>query len=588
MVQVVWRCLALLKARKRAVYSLVIANIIFAFLVLVEPIFFKKIIDTMVAFQTLSQDKSFVSISSTLIYRWIVWGIIIILRLFVSVMADRVAHEEFNKSITDFFSHSMLLSMNFHTNTSSGKMSKDLIRGTDNIFYTHLEFFRKVLPEIFTVIFLIPLIIYLNWKMWFFVIFLGLLTTIVAMLAVSKTFTKQEAIEKYYSQLSALYNDTFSNIGIVKSFTLTWVKYRELQGLLKKRIEKQYPILYWWGFLISFSKVINIIISLGVILFGSFLFARKEITIGDIVMFLSFANLFLAAVESLMWSMEWLFWRIAPMKDFFEILDQKITVFDQPNGKKLENVTGHIRFQNVEFGYDKKRQILKKINFEIQKWQKIAFVGHTGSGKTTTSSLLLRFFDPQAGTIFIDGVDIKTVTQTSLRKSIGIVFQENSLFNTSVYENIKLDKKDASLEDITKVSQKAHALDFIKNLPDGFETIVWERWVKLSGGEKQRIALARAFLKNAPILILDEATSALDSQTEKYLQESLEELMKDRTTFIIAHRLSTIRKADRIFVFDGWKIVEEGTYSTLLEKGGFFTKLVQAQTDGFIIDERKL
>ena len=542
----------------------------------------------MVAFQTLSQDKSFVSISSTLIYRWIVWGIIIILRLFVSVMADRVAHEEFNKSITDFFSHSMLLSMNFHTNTSSGKMSKDLIRGTDNIFYTHLEFFRKVLPEIFTVIFLIPLIIYLNWKMWFFVIFLGLLTTIVAMLAVSKTFTKQEAIEKYYSQLSALYNDTFSNIGIVKSFTLTWVKYRELQGLLKKRIEKQYPILYWWGFLISFSKVINIIISLGVILFGSFLFARKEITIGDIVMFLSFANLFLAAVESLMWSMEWLFWRIAPMKDFFEILDQKITVFDQPNGKKLENVTGHIRFQNVEFGYDKKRQILKKINFEIQKWQKIAFVGHTGSGKTTTSSLLLRFFDPQAGTIFIDGVDIKTVTQTSLRKSIGIVFQENSLFNTSVYENIKLDKKDASLEDITKVSQKAHALDFIKNLPDGFETIVWERWVKLSGGEKQRIALARAFLKNAPILILDEATSALDSQTEKYLQESLEELMKDRTTFIIAHRLSTIRKADRIFVFDGWKIVEEGTYSTLLEKGGFFTKLVQAQTDGFIIDERKL
>lgn len=583
MIQVLIRSLALLQARKRVVIVLIIANLLFAVLVLIEPVFFKLVIDTMVEFQSWDVYKDG-NIHETLFYWLFVWVVIIALRLFISIMADRMAHEEFNNCITRFFSHTMQLSMAFHTSTSSGKMSKELIRGSDNLFYTHLDFFRKVMPEIFTIILLVPLIIYLNWKMGLFVVFLWFSTTLLAVFSVKKTFTAQEAVEKYYTQLSALYNDTFANIGIVKSFTLTGIKYRELQGLLKKRLEKQYPILYWWGFLISFSKVINIIISLGVIFFWSYLFSQWEITIGDIVMFLSFATLFLGAVESMMWSIEWLFWRIAPMKEFFAILDEKISVIDSPWAKKLEWVKWKVEFQNVDFGYDKKRKILKWVSFEVRPGEKIAFVGHTGSGKTTTSSLLLRFFDPQSGVILIDGVDIKTVTQTSLRKSIWVVFQDNSLFNTSIRENIKLDSKTATDEDILRVAEKSHAIEFIRNFPDGLDTIVWERGVKLSGGEKQRLALARAFLKNAPILILDEATSALDAQTEKYLQTSLEELMSQRTTFIIAHRLSTIRKADRIFVFDNGKIVEEGTYKTLSQKGWFFTKLVQAQIDGFIND----
>lgn len=583
MIEVILRSLALLQARKRVVGALVIANILFAILVLMEPVFFKLVIDTMVQSQV-GEIAEGIDIQATLFYWLVVWVVIIVLRLFVSVMADRLAHEEFNNCITRFFSHTMQLSMAFHTSTSSGKMSKELIRGSDNLFYTHLEFFRKVMPEIFTIILLVPLIIYLNWKMGIFVVILGFSTTLLAIFSVKKTFTQQEAVERYYTQLSALYNDTFGNIGIVKSFTLTGIKHRELQGLLKKRLEKQYPILYWWGFLISFSKVINIIISLGVIFFWSYLFSRWEITIGDIVMFLSFATLFLWAVESLMWSIEWLFWRIAPMKEFFAILDQNISVTDIPWAKKLESVKGHIEFKNVDFGYDKKRKILKWVSFQVFPGEKIAFVWHTGSGKTTTSSLLLRFFDPQSGVILIDGIDIKTVTQTSLRKAIWVVFQDNSLFNTTIRENIKLDSKTATDQDILKVAEKSHAIEFIRHFPDGLDTIVGERWVKLSWGEKQRLALARAFLKNAPILVLDEATSALDAQTEKYLQASLEELMSKRTTFIIAHRLSTIRKADRIFVFDNGKIVEEGTYKSLSEKGGYFTKLVQAQIDGFIND----
>lgn len=236
----------------------------------------------------------------------------------------------------------------------------------------------------------------------------------------------------------------------------------------------------------------------------------------------------------------------------------------------------------MSFSYDGKRTVLSNIDIQVQKWEKVAFVGHTGSGKTTMTNLLLRFFEPQTGDIIIDNTSIYDITQASLRKNIGVVFQDNSLFNTTIRENIRLDNSEATDADIEAVAKKSHAMDFIDHLSDGFDTLVGERWVKLSGGEKQRLAIARAFLKDAPILILDEATSALDAETEQYLQASFDELMEGRTTFIIAHRLSTIKKADRIFVFDHGAIVEQGTYYELVSKKWSFARLVSAQTDGFL------
>lgn len=298
-------------------------------------------------------------------------------------------------------------------------------------------------------------------------------------------------------------------------------------------------------------------------------------------MFLSFSLIFLSAIEDLTWTFESIFWNVAPIQDYFKILDTQIEVQDRPWAKKLQKVQGNISFEDVTFSYDDKRQVLQNIDFEVNPWEKIAFVGHTGSWKTTMTNLLLRFFDAQEGDIKIDGQSIYDVTQDSLRKNIGVVFQDNSLFNTTILENIRLDSK-ATRRDIEWVAKKSHASDFIKNLPDELDTVVGERGVKLSGGEKQRLAIARAFLKDAPILILDEATSALDAETEKYLQKSFDELMKGRTTFIIAHRLSTIKNADRIFVFDAGKIIESGSYEELVAKKGEFSKLVAAQVEGFI------
>ena len=382
--------------------------------------------------------------------------------------------------------------------------------------------------------------------------------------------------------MSTHYGDTFSNIQVVKSFSLSWLKSRELKKKTDTRLEKQLPILYWWGGIVSIFAILKIIISIGIIFFGSYLFLNWEVSIGEIVMFLSFSSIFLSSIEDLTWVLEWFFWRLAWIRDYFKILDTELEVQDSKNAGQLSDVKGEVNFKGITFSYDNKRKVLQDINIDIKAGEKVAFVGHTGSGKTTMTNILLRFFEAQEGKVLIDGQDIAEVTQDSLRKNIWVVFQDNSLFNTTIENNIRLDNDDATREDIKHVAENSHASEFISNLSDGLDTVVGERWVKLSGGEKQRLAIARAFLKDAPILVLDEATSALDAETERYLQGSFDELMKGRTTFIIAHRLSTIKKADRIFVFDGGRIIEQGSYQDLVAKKGAFAKLVAAQVEGFI------
>jgi len=581
MFKLFYRVFALLKRRKKLTFLLTFANLIFAILVLVEPILFKEIIDTLISFN----GNTVVSQNSLwgVLFFWLILGlVIIIIRLFVAIFADRLWHEEFNNIVLDAFNHILKLSMRFHTNSNSWELVKKLVRGSDCIFYSQLDLTRKIIPDIFTMIILITLIVFLNWKLGLFVMFFWFLSWIVAVYSISRTFIKQDKIEKYYNQSSALYSDTFTNIFAVKSFTLLNMKRKKLKDIMEKRLQKQYPILNWWGFLMSFSKIVNIIISIWVIFFGSYLFFKGEATVWEIVMFLSFSTIFLASIENSMWSIEWLFWRMAPIKDYFKIVDEDLEVKDIKWAKKLKWVKWEVEFKKLEFSYDGKRKVLKNINIKIKPGEKVAFVGHTGSWKTTMTNMLLRFFEPQKWAVFIDGKDISKVTQESLRENIGVVFQDSSMFNATILENIKLDNKKATRKDVKRVAEKSYSSKFIENLSDGFDTVVWERWVKVSGWEKQRLSIARAFLKDAPILVLDEATSALDAETEKYLQKSFDELMKGRTTFIIAHRLSTIRKADRIFVFKDGEIIEEWDYKTLKAKWWAFTKLVKAQIDGFM------
>lgn len=266
-----------------------------------------------------------------------------------------------------------------------------------------------------------------------------------------------------------------------------------------------------------------------------------------------------------------------------EILDMKDAVVDLPGAKPLEVKRGAISYENVEFRHhDAKESIFTDFNLDIKPGERIGLVGISGSGKTTLTKLLLRFADVDNGQIAIDGQNIKNVQQVSLRESIAYVPQETSLFHRSIAENIAYAKPDATQKEIERAAKLANAHDFIKDLPDGYETLVGERGIKLSGGQRQRIAIARAILKDAPILVLDEATSALDSESEALIQDALVKLMKGRTSIVVAHRLSTIASLDRIIVLDNGKIVEQGTHAQLLKNGGEYNKLWSRQSGAFL------
>jgi len=268
---------------------------------------------------------------------------------------------------------------------------------------------------------------------------------------------------------------------------------------------------------------------------------------------------------------------LADMERMFSLLNQPEEVMDKPDAAELVVGTGAIRFEHVDFSYDGKRQILRDVSFDIPAGHKVAVVGASGGGKSTLSRLLFRFYDVNGGRITINGQDIRDVSQQSLRKAIGIVPQDTVLFNDSIYYNIAYGQPDASRKEVIQAARAAHIHHFVESLPDKYESLVGERGLKLSGGEKQRVAIARTLLKNPPILVFDEATSALDSKTEKAIQAELLEIATNHTTLVIAHRLSTIMDADQIVVLDHGRIVERGTHAELLARSGAYAHLWNLQ-----------
>jgi ATP-binding cassette subfamily B protein len=270
---------------------------------------------------------------------------------------------------------------------------------------------------------------------------------------------------------------------------------------------------------------------------------------------------------------------LVDMEKMFRLLGENQEVADPPGARPLEVRGGAIRFERVDFSYDGVRPILKDVSFEVPAGRKVAVVGPSGSGKSTLARLLFRFYDVQRGRITIDGQDIREVTQASVRAALGVVPQDTVLFNDTIYYNIAYGRPTATREEIENAARVAHIADFIERLPQKWETTVGERGLKLSGGEKQRVSIARTVLKHPPILVFDEATSALDSRTEKAIQAELAEISRDRTTLVIAHRLSTIVDADEILVLDHGQIVERGDFRSLLAKGGRFAEMWRLQQE---------
>lgn len=344
--------------------------------------------------------------------------------------------------------------------------------------------------------------------------------------------------------------------------------------------------LQWY--LLKINSIQGILIAILItIMLGGLIYGRMHnfVTIGDFALILTLSsaiasNIYNIGEEILRFSKE-----AGNCRQALNIIVEPHEIQDKTNAVELKVTQGKIVFDSIQFQYQDTEPLFENKTVIIEPGQKIGLVGHSGGGKSTFVNLILRLYDVNKGRILIDGMDIKEVTQQSLRKNIGMIPQDPSLFHRTLFENIQYGQVGATKEEVINAAKQAHAHEFIENLPQSYDSLVGERGVKLSGGQRQRIAIARAFLKNAPILILDEATSQLDSVTERYIQESLWALMQNKTTLVVAHRLSTLLHMDRILVFNKGKIVEDGTHQALLEMGGLYAELWKAQVGGFLLDE---
>jgi ABC-type multidrug transport system fused ATPase/permease subunit len=311
---------------------------------------------------------------------------------------------------------------------------------------------------------------------------------------------------------------------------------------------------------------------------GSFQALRGRLTPGDLLVVLAYVAAVYKPLESISYTLGSLQDNLTGLRMGFHILDTQPVIQEAPHPQRLAEVAGSVRFEDVSFHYPGRVDTLKRISFDASPGQVVAIVGPTGAGKTTMASLIPRFYDPLAGRVLIDGRDIRGLTLQSLRDHVSIVPQEPLLFSGTIADNIRYGRLDATMDEVVAAAMAANADDFIARLTEGYETQIGERGVRLSGGERQRLCVARAFLKNATILILDEPTASIDSRTEGVILDALDGLMVGRTTFMIAHRLSTVRHADLILTMDGGAIVEQGSHDELLNRGGLYAQLYAVQT----------
>ena len=519
--------------------------------------------------------------AATLIGIWIVIAALSIgANIATVVHAERMAHRNRLQAMSRYFSHVLSLPLSFHGEAHSGRLMKVMLAGADSMFSVWLTFFREQLATYVALLVLLPLTLLLNWQLSLVLIVLVVIFCSVTIVVIRRTEAGQQRAEQFQSSLAGTVQDALANVIVVQSFTRLAAETRRFGKIADDVIAHQFPVLNWWAVVNVLTRGASTIAVIVIVLIGTILHVNGQATIGQIVTFMGFANLLISRLESAMQFAARLFLQLPGLEQYFEVLDAKSSVPEQPDAVELEVPHGEVAFEAVSFAYPGGPAILSDVSFVARPGSVIALVGSTGAGKSTAMNLLQRLWDPTEGRVAIDGQDIRHVTLESLRQSIGVVFQESMLFNRSIRDNLRIGRPDATNEDVEQACRAADAHDFIMRQPQGYDTTVGERGATLSGGQRQRLAIARALLKNPPILILDEATSALDAATEARVSRAMQTLMAGRTTFIIAHRLSTVRDADEILVFDGGQVVERGRFDALVARGGRFAQLVATQLAG--------
>lgn len=493
----------------------------------------------------------------------------------------RVTQGSIRRIAAQLFKHLFALSLRFHMQRQTGGLSRDIERGTKGIGFLLNFMVFNILPTLLEIGMVTAILLWrYDWR--FAVVTLGTIAAYIAftLVVTEKRMVYRRSMNDLDSKANSKAIDALINYETVKYFGNEGYELDRYDSNLGKWVDSAVKNQVSLNFL---NMGQGVIITTGITLL-LWLSAQgvvsKTMSVGDVVLVSAYLTQLYAPLNFLGFVYREIKHALADMERMFGLMEQGQEVADRPAATELCTSQAAIRFNNVEFGYESNRQILFDVSFSIPAGKTLAVVGSSGAGKSTLSRLLFRFYDVNSGSITINGVDIRDLTQASLRRHIGIVPQDTVLFNDSILYNIAYGNPDASEQEIVQAAKAASIHDFVMNLPDGYQTQVGERGLKLSGGEKQRVAIARTVLKNPPILILDEATSALDTRTERVIQDELRQVAKDRTTLIIAHRLSTIVEADEIIVLDHGRVLERGSHRDLIAQAGRYAQMWNLQQSG--------
>ncbi len=543
---------------------------------LIEPFFFVKVINYIEVYIDW-WDINFYNVK----YFIVLWLFFIIFSLFVSYfyryyIVDKNILNFHNEQFEIWADKIILMKYDDYLNKKQWSIFKIFDRWIKDQFHFLFFIYLDLIKNISWLFLVIIVLFFINYKMAIATLLMLPVLIYVWYVFNFKTQKLQKQVNKDWDKSFWIFWDALQNLWLIKILTLEKVFWKKIHWIIAKALDKQRLVSKRWSIADIYTGSLVMVSRVLVLATWFYLITIWEINFSTLFLFFSFIWYIYFPISFILRNLRNNQEQISSIRNFYEEFEKDELDIDDNSKIKLKWLKWNIEFNNVCFKYNKDRKILKDISFEVNSWEKVAFVWNTWAWKSTIVNLLFRFWDINKGSINIDWININDITKKSLRKSIWLVMQDNTLFNTSIKENLQYANKNANLEEIKEAIKNAEA-GFVYKLDKWINTVIWERGLKLSGWEKQRLAIARLFLKNPKILVLDEATSALDNKTEKLVQKALDKLMKWRTSIVIAHRLSTIQNSDKIFMLENWKIVESWTYNLLMSKKWKFYELANPE-----------
>ncbi|WP_067728754.1 ABC transporter ATP-binding protein [Oceanobacillus damuensis] len=567
------------KPYKWKIFWTIIVGIIKFGIPLLMPLILKYVIDDVIGADNLSDTDKITNLF------WIMgisFAVFLILRPPIEYIRQYLAQWVGNKILYDIrdrlFDHIQKLSLKYYSKTKTGEIISRVINDVEQTKNFVITGLMNIWLDLITILIAIGIMLTMDVSLTIVSIILFPLFGF----AIKYFFGKLRQLTRERSQALAEVqghlHERVQGVPVTRSFALEEYEQGQFQSRNTNFLDKALNHTDWNAKTFAVTNTITDLAPLLVIAFAGYQVIMGNVTLGTMVAFVGYMERVYSPLRRLINSSTTLVQAIASIDRVFEFMNEKYDIVDKDNAIEPGRVKGSVKLDNVSFRYDEEElPVLEGINLDVEKGETIAFVGMSGGGKSTLISLIPRFYDVTDGAIKVDGIDIRDMKARSLRDNIGMVLQDNILFSESIAMNIRMGKPDATDEEVIAAAKAASAHEFIESLPYGYDTLVGERGVKLSGGQKQRVAIARVFLKNPPILIFDEATSALDLESEHLIQETMERLASERTTFIVAHRLATITHADRIVVIENGQIVEMGSHNELMDKQGHYYDLYQIQ-----------